>query len=126
VYAPLLELCSCCVAGTGELRYAWSSVCMHYFSTAFLVAMADRLKQQGQYHIAHKKIPSKDGPVQVTDSILHLRNMHGHTHYVICTIYVYTCMYIMYDNVSEPFCSAVHAVVDTDTQTAVADCTRFA
>lgn len=49
---------------TGELRYAWSNVCMHYFSTAFLVAMADRLKQQGQYHIAHKKIPSKDGPVQ--------------------------------------------------------------
>ncbi|DBA82806.1 hypothetical protein WJX77_012241 [Trebouxia sp. C0004] len=49
---------------TGELRYAWSNVCMHYFSTAFLVAMADRLKQQGQYHIAHKNIPSKDGPVQ--------------------------------------------------------------
>ncbi|KAL0052616.1 hypothetical protein WJX82_004822 [Trebouxia sp. C0006] len=49
---------------TGELRYAWSNVCMHYFSTAFLAAMADHLKQQGQYHIAHKKIPSKDGPVQ--------------------------------------------------------------
>ena len=38
---------------------------MHYFSTPFLVSMADKLKQQGQYHIAHKKIPSKDGPVQV-------------------------------------------------------------
>lgn len=71
------ELCSCCVAGTGELRYAWSNVCMHYFSTAFLVAMADHLKQQGQYHIAHKKIPSKQGPVQVTDCILH--------------IHIYTC-----------------------------------
>ena len=52
---------------------------MHYFSTAFLVAMADRLKQQGQYHIAHKKIPSKDGPVQVTDCILHV-----HTHLSAC------------------------------------------
>ena len=41
---------------------------MHYFSTDFLVAMAEKLKQQGQYHIAHKKIPSKDGPVQVTDA----------------------------------------------------------
>lgn len=50
--------------GTGELRYAWSNVCMHYFTTDFLASMADKLKQQGQYHIAHKKIPSKDGPVQ--------------------------------------------------------------
>ncbi len=57
-------------AGTGELLYAWSNVCMHYFSTDFLVAMADKLKRQGQYHIAHKKIPSKDGPVQVTHSFL--------------------------------------------------------
>lgn len=37
---------------------------MHYFSTAFLVSMAEKLKKQGQYHIAKKKIPSKDGPVQ--------------------------------------------------------------
>lgn len=50
--------------GTGELRYAWSNVCMHFFTTHFLVSMADRLQQQGRYHIAHKKIPSKDGPVQ--------------------------------------------------------------
>lgn len=42
---------------------------MHYFSTDFLEAMAEKLKQQGQYHIAHKKIPSKDGPVQVTDAL---------------------------------------------------------
>ena len=41
---------------------------MHYFSTDFLEAMAEKLKQQGQYHIAHKKIPSKHGPVQVTDA----------------------------------------------------------
>ena len=39
---------------------------MHYFSTQFLVSMADKLKQQGQYHIAHKNIPSKDGPLQVS------------------------------------------------------------
>ena len=56
------------VLGTGELRYAWSNVCMHYFSTDFLEAMAEKLKQQGQYHIAHKKIPSKHGPVQVIDA----------------------------------------------------------
>ena len=42
---------------------------MHYFSTQFLVSMADKLKQQGQYHIAHKKIPSKDGPVPVSISL---------------------------------------------------------
>ena len=39
---------------------------MHYFSRGFLAAVADQLKQQGRYHIAHKKIPSKDGPVQVS------------------------------------------------------------
>ena len=39
---------------------------MHYFSTPFLVAIPEKLKQQGQYHIAAKKIPSKDGPVQAS------------------------------------------------------------
>ena len=43
---------------------------MHYFSTPFLVAMAEKLKQQGQYHIAAKKIPSKDGPVQASLPLL--------------------------------------------------------
>lgn len=39
---------------------------MHYFSTPFLIAMAEELKKQGQYHIAAKRIPSKDGPVQAS------------------------------------------------------------
>ena len=55
-------------ADTGELKFGWSNVCMHYFSTAFLLDMAERLQQQGQYHIAKKKIPSKDGPVQASQT----------------------------------------------------------
>lgn len=62
----MLEWC----AGTGELKFGWSNVCMHYFSTAFLIAMAERLKQQGQYHIAKKQIPSKDGPRQASPLLL--------------------------------------------------------
>lgn len=38
---------------------------MHYFQLAFLQRMARQLVSDGRYHIAHKKIPSKDGPVQV-------------------------------------------------------------
>ena len=41
---------------------------MHYFSTPFLASMAHKLKQQGQYHVAKKKIPSKDGPIQVASA----------------------------------------------------------
>ena len=59
----------CLTAESGQLRYAWSNVCMHYFSPDFLASMADKLKQQGQYHIAHKKIPSQDGAVQVSSSL---------------------------------------------------------
>ena len=38
---------------------------MHYFQRAFLERMARQLVSDGRYHIANKKIPSKDGPVQV-------------------------------------------------------------
>lgn len=38
---------------------------MHYFERAFLERMAEQLVKDGRFHIAHKKIPSKDGPVQV-------------------------------------------------------------
>ena len=38
---------------------------MHYFSRDFLVLAADHVKAEGVYHIAKKKIPSKDGPVPV-------------------------------------------------------------
>ncbi len=39
---------------------------MHYFDRSFLEAMAEQLERDGRYHIAHKNIPSKDGPVQVS------------------------------------------------------------
>jgi hypothetical protein len=52
-------------AGEAALRYGWSNVCMHYFSRGFLEAAATRLAAQGRYHLAHKSIPSKDGPVKV-------------------------------------------------------------
>lgn len=53
------------VAGSGQLKYNWSNVCMHYFSRDFLEAASRRLEAEGRYHIARKKIPSTDGPVQV-------------------------------------------------------------
>ena len=52
-------------AETGLLRFNWGNICMHYFSVPFLTRMAQQLQQQGRYHIAHKTIPSKDGPVKV-------------------------------------------------------------
>lgn len=45
-------------------RYGWSNICMHYFRRDWLAGVADQLAAAGRYHIAHKKIPSKDGPVQ--------------------------------------------------------------
>ena len=67
--APAAELdpAEACAAdpSTGELKYGWSNVCLHYFRRAWLASVADRLAAEGRYHIAHKKIPSKDGPVQV-------------------------------------------------------------
>ena len=55
--------------GTGELRYNWSNVCMHYFSRSFLERAADFLASgRGSYHVAKKSIPSKDGPVQVSQT----------------------------------------------------------
>eukprot|EP00884_Botryococcus_braunii_P015716 jgi/Botrbrau1/2828/Bobra.0125s0036.1 len=50
--------------GTGELRYNWSNVCMHFFKVSFLKSVATKLKEDALYHIARKKIPSKDGPVE--------------------------------------------------------------
>ncbi len=52
-------------AARGQLLYNWSNVCMHWFTRSFLQATADRLRAEGKYHIANKKIASKDGPVQV-------------------------------------------------------------
>ena len=38
---------------------------MHYFTLDFLEQAAEHVRTEGVYHIAKKKIPSKDGPVQV-------------------------------------------------------------
>lgn len=50
--------------GTGELKFGWSNICLHYFKRSWLATVSDQLAAQGKYHIAHKKINSKDGPVQ--------------------------------------------------------------
>lgn len=57
----------------GQLKYNWSNVCMHYFTREFLEAAARRLHAEGHYHIASKKIPSLDGPVQVTAAFTQCR-----------------------------------------------------
>lgn len=49
---------------TGELKYGWSNICMHYFRRDWLAAVAGQLAAAGRYHIARKKIPSVGGPVQ--------------------------------------------------------------
>lgn len=47
------------------LMYNWGNICMHYFKTAWLQEVYAQLQQGAlPYHPAHKKIPSKDGPVQ--------------------------------------------------------------
>lgn len=48
---------------TGQLRYNWSNICMHFFTPAFLSRVCDTLEAQGLYHVAQKSIPSVDGPV---------------------------------------------------------------
>ena len=40
-------------------------MCLHYFRADWLEAVSGRLAAEGRYHIARKKIPSKDGPVPV-------------------------------------------------------------
>lgn len=50
---------------TGELKYGWSNICLHYFRADWLEAVAGRLAAEGRYHIARKNIASKDGPVAV-------------------------------------------------------------
>ena len=68
--APLAELDPSEAAAsdpvTGELKYGWSNVCLHYFRRDWLEAVSGRLADMGRYHIARKKIPSKDGPVAVS------------------------------------------------------------
>ena len=59
-------------AGQAQLKYNWSNVCMHYFTVDFLEAAARRLQAEGQYHVARKKIPSIDGPVQVKPRRVHI------------------------------------------------------
>lgn len=54
---------------TGELKFGWSNICLHYFKRSWLAAVSDRLAAEGRYHIARKKIPSKDGPVQVGQGV---------------------------------------------------------
>jgi len=49
---------------SGLLKYNWSNICMHYFSVPFLSEVAASMATSAQYHVAHKKIPSKDGDVQ--------------------------------------------------------------
>ena len=44
---------------------------MHYFTRDFLELAADHVRAQGVYHMAKKKIPSKDGPVQVPGPDMH-------------------------------------------------------
>ena len=44
---------------------------MHYFTRDFLELAADHVRAQGVYHVAKKKIPSKDGPVQVLGPHMH-------------------------------------------------------
>ena len=44
---------------------------MHYFTRDFLELAADHVRVQGVYHVAKKKIPSKDGPVQVPGLDVH-------------------------------------------------------
>ena len=44
---------------------------MHYFTRDFLELAAHHVRAQGVYHMAKKKIPSKDGPVQVPGPDMH-------------------------------------------------------
>ncbi|GAB4820374.1 hypothetical protein N2152v2_007420 [Parachlorella kessleri] len=64
-YSELDPADACAVdPASGELKFGWSNVCLHYFKRSWLADVSDRLAAEGKYHIAHKKIPSKDGPVQ--------------------------------------------------------------
>ncbi|PSC69582.1 UDP-N-acetylglucosamine diphosphorylase 1-like isoform B [Micractinium conductrix] len=49
---------------TGGLKYGWSNICLHYFRRDWLEAVSGQLAELGRYHIARKKIPSKDGPLE--------------------------------------------------------------
>uniref|UniRef100_A0A7R9V7G0 UDP-N-acetylglucosamine diphosphorylase n=1 Tax=Chlamydomonas euryale TaxID=1486919 RepID=A0A7R9V7G0_9CHLO len=50
-------------ARPGRLLYNWANICMHCFSVGWLRGVADALAAGSAYHVARKKIPSKDGPV---------------------------------------------------------------
>ena len=68
---PELDPSEACASdpATGELKYGWSNVCLHYFRRDWLEAVSGRLADMGRYHIARKKIPSKDGPVAVRGGV---------------------------------------------------------
>lgn len=44
-------------------------MCLHYFRRDWLEAVSGQLADMGRYHIARKKIPSKDGPVAVRGGV---------------------------------------------------------
>lgn len=57
----------------GKTERLWggrSNVCMHYFRRDFLESVAMRLHTEGHFHVAHKSIPSVDGPVKVPPGYL--------------------------------------------------------
>lgn len=56
----------------GSILYPWGNICMHYFTVAFLERAKQWLAETGKYHVAHKKIPSVNGPVEVLWSRHHL------------------------------------------------------
>ena len=77
---------------------------MHYFSHSFLERAADFLASgRGSYHVAKKSIPSKDGPVQVSEksmsqsSLCHL--LSGHSSCIEWSMNLLHCILHMYDQV---------------------------
>jgi len=52
------------ITETGRLKYNWSNICMHHFSVSFMQEIANAMRASDMYHVAHKKIPSRDGSVQ--------------------------------------------------------------
>lgn len=51
---------------SGEFVLPWGNICMHYFTVKFLETIYQKLQLSGKYHVARKKIPSVDGPVDVS------------------------------------------------------------
>eukprot|EP01023_Acetabularia_acetabulum_P030399 TRINITY_DN2861_c1_g2_i1.p1 TRINITY_DN2861_c1_g2~~TRINITY_DN2861_c1_g2_i1.p1 ORF type:complete len:508 (-),score=87.02 TRINITY_DN2861_c1_g2_i1:310-1704(-) len=51
-------------SSSGQLKFNWGNICMHYFSVQWLQEVLQSLEEMGQYHVANKKISSKDGSVE--------------------------------------------------------------